>query len=132
MKKVFDVLAKVLLSLILLMPIVGAFGVFPEPTADMYTSKEAFDFIQALMNAKYIPMINAFVFALSLVLLWSNRVALAALLILPITVNIVAFHAFLDGGLLTGGAVLGNVMLALNLYFLWQKRETYKCLLAKK
>ena len=55
----------------------------------------------------------------------------AALLILPITVNVVAFHLFLDGGLLTGGAVLGNIMLLVNAYFLWQHRHEYRPLLAQ-
>lgn len=80
------------------------------------------------MDGKYIMYINAFVFALSLILLWTRRVALAALLILPITVNIVAFHAFLDGGLLTPGAIMGDLMLVLNLYFLWDQRKQYEAL----
>ncbi|RPI63614.1 MAG: hypothetical protein EHM50_02015 [Lysobacterales bacterium] len=72
----------------------------------------------------------AVVHVLALVCLWTRRTALAALLILPITVNVVAFHAFLDGGLLTGGAVLGNIMLLINAYFLWQHRREYAPLLA--
>jgi hypothetical protein len=71
------------------------------------------------------------VHAVALVFLWTRRTALAALLILPITVNVVAFHAFLDGGLLTPGAILGNVMLLINVYFLWQHRRVYTPLLAQ-
>ena len=63
--------------------------------------------------------------------LWTRRTALAALLILPITVNVVGFHAFLDGGLLTAGAMLGNIMLLINAYFLWQQRRVYASLLAQ-
>jgi acetyl-CoA synthetase len=70
------------------------------------------------------------VFALALVCLWTKREALAAILILPITVNIVAFHLFLDGGLLTPGAVMADALLALNVYFLWQQRAEYRTLLA--
>jgi len=33
--------------------------------------------------------------------------------------------------LLTGGAVLGNIMLLLNAYFLWQHRHEYRPLLAQ-
>jgi hypothetical protein len=47
-----------------------------------------------------------------------------------VMVHVVAFHAFLDGGLLTGGAVLGNIMLLINLYFMWQHRREYMPLLA--
>jgi hypothetical protein len=44
---------------------------------------------------------------------------------------VVAFHAFLDGGLLTGGAVLGNLMLLINAYFLWQHRREYRPLVER-
>ena len=46
------------------------------------------------------------------------------------TVNVVGFHLVLDGGLLTAGAVLGNIMLLINLYFLWTRRREYVPLLA--
>lgn len=131
MKKVLDVILKLILSAILLMPIVGAFGVFPEPTADLYNTPEAFEFIQVLMATKYIMIINAIVFGLTFIALWANRVALAAILLLPVTVNIVAFHLFLDGGLFTAGAVMGNVLLVLNLYFMYQQRAHYSALLKK-
>jgi hypothetical protein len=131
MKRVGDIGAKVVVSLLLVMPIFGAFGIFPAPTADMYNTPEAFAFIQALMTGEYIMILDAIVFALALWCLWTKRVALAALLLLPITVNIVAFHWFLDGGPFTGGAVMGNVLLVLNAYFLWQSKEHYRTLLQR-
>ncbi len=131
MKKVIDIVLKVLLSAILLMPILGAFGIFPEPTADMYNDPRAYEFIRILMDTGYIMIINSVVFFLAFVLLWTKRVALAALLLLPITVNIVAFHLVLDGGLFTSSALMGNVLLLLNLYFLWQQRAVYSVLVKK-
>ena len=71
----------------------------------------------------------AVVHIIALIALWTKRELLAALLVLPITVNVVAFHLFLDGGLLTGGAVLGNIMLLINLYLLWIHRNRLKTLL---
>jgi len=71
------------------------------------------------------------VFLISIFLLWTKREALAAILILPITINIVGFHAFLDNGLLVPGAIMGNILLILNLYFLWMNRKKYLPLLAK-
>lgn len=129
MEKVINIALKVLLSLIMVMPILGTLGIFPAPTADLYSNPKAFAFIEALMSAGYVNVIMAIVFALALVSLWAKRVALAALLILPLTVNIVGFHAFLDGGLLTPGAVMGDVLLALNIYFLYQQRNVYRTLL---
>ena len=129
MKKAIDIILKVLLSLILVTPILGLTGVFPAPTRDLYNTPEAFAFIQMMTDGRYISIIMAVVHIVALVCLWTRRTGLAALLILPITVNVVAFHAFLDGGLLTGGAVLANIMLLINAYFLWQHRREYAPLL---
>lgn len=125
MKKAVDVGLKALLSLILVLPILGATGVFPPPTQDMYNTPEAFSFISVLDETRYINLIMVVVHVVALVCLWTGRTALAALLILPITVNVVAFHLVLDGGLLTGGAVLGNIMLVINAYLLWTRRRQY-------
>ena len=130
--KVINVILKILLTLILVTPILGATGIFPAPTPDMYNTPEAYEFIAILMAGKYIMIIDAIVFALAIICLWSKRVALAALLIFPITVNIVCFHLFLDGGLFTPGAVMADVLLALNLYFIWQERKEYANLLKGK
>lgn len=131
MKKAIDIFLKVLLSLLLIMPILGATGIFPAPTPDLYSNARAFEFIKIMMDTHYINIMMAVVFLISLVCLWTKRTALAALLILPITLNIIGFHAFMDSGLFTGGAVMGDILLLLNLYFLWQNKETYKSLTKK-
>jgi polyferredoxin len=130
MRKGVDIALKVVLSLILVLPILGWLGVGPPATQDLYNTPEAFAFIQTITEGRYITTIMVVVHVVALVCLWTRRTALAALLILPITVNVVGFHAFLDGGLLTGGAVLGNIMLLINAYFLWQHRREYTPLLA--
>jgi hypothetical protein len=131
MKKAIDIVLKVILSAILVTPILGLTGVFPPPTQDLYNTPEAFAFIQMMTEGRYISIIMAVVHVVALVCLWTRRTGLAALLITPITVNVVAFHAFLDGGLLTAGAVLGNIMLLINAYFLWQHRHEYAPLLTQ-
>ncbi len=128
--KIVNVVLKVILSLILVLPILGLTGIFPPPTRDLYNTDEAFQFILTLNEVRYISVVMAVVHVLALVCLWSRRTALAALLVLPISVNVVGFHLVLDGGLLTAGAMLGNVMLLLNLYFLWQQRRQYAPLVA--
>lgn len=131
MRKAVDIVLKVVLSLILVLPILGLTGIFPPPTPDMYNTPEAFSFIETLNEVRYISIIMAVVHAIALVCLWTGRTALAALLILPITVNVVGFHAVLDGGLLTAGASLGNIMLLINLYFLWRHRQQYRPLVER-
>ena len=102
MKKIIDIVLKVLLSLILVLPILGTLGVVPPATPDMYNTPEAFAFIQTITEGRYITITMVVVHVVALVCLWTRRTALAALLILPITVNVVGFHAFLDGGLADG------------------------------
>ena len=126
--KIFNIILRIVLCLILITPILGALGIFPPPTADLYNTKEAFAFISILFTTKYVLYLEALVFLIAIILTAMNRMAVVALLILPITVNIIAFHAFLDGGLLTSGAVLADVLFLLNIYFLWHNREKYKIL----
>ena len=126
--KTVRIILKIVLCLILISPILGAFGVFPPPTPDLYNTPEAFAFIEALMKTGYLNYLIAFVFAFSIYLIATNRTSLAALLLLPVTVNIIAFHLFLDGGLLKPGAIMADVLFLLNLFFLWHYRARYGAL----
>ncbi len=129
MKKYLHIFLKAILSLIMLMPVVGATGMLGEATRDLYNSDEAFAFIEALVAVMYINYMMAVVLILALIALWTRREALAGLLILPISLNVVAFHFVLDGGLFTAGALLGNIMLLINLYIIWVNRSVYRPLI---
>ena len=129
MKKYLDIVLKVVLTLLLLLPIVGLTGVMPAPTRDLYHTDKAFQFIQILMDGVYVNVMMGVAALLALYFMWTRRMALAMLLILPITLNIAGFHAFLDGGPFTSGAVMGDLFLLINLYFVWQCREQYRSLL---
>jgi len=128
-KKVIDVVLKVILSLILAMPVAGTTGILGEATRDLYNTDQAFAFIQMLTAVGYITYMMAAVHVVAIIALWTRREALAALLIAPITLNVVGFHLVLDGGLLTSGALLGNIMLLLNAYLLWKYRVQYNTIL---
>lgn len=130
--KTINTIIKVILSALLIMPIFGILGFFPEPTVEMYTNETAFQFIQILMTSKYIMYMEAITFAVVLFSIWTRREALASLLLLPFTFNIVGFHAFLDGGPFTGGAVMGNVLLLINVYFVWTYRAQILPLFQKR
>ncbi|MDD2766922.1 MAG: hypothetical protein PHH40_04175 [Candidatus Moranbacteria bacterium] len=123
MKNIFHIGARVIFSLILVMPIFGVLGIFPDPTRDLYNTDEAFAFIQVLSDSGFIMWMMAVVHVIALYALWTRREAVAALLVLPITLNVVGFHLVLDGGLFTAGAVMADVMLALNLYLLWKHQN---------
>ncbi|MBP7966834.1 hypothetical protein KAZ66_01040 [Candidatus Woesebacteria bacterium] len=126
--KIINIVLKIVLCLLLVSPILGALGIFPAPTPDLYNNPNSFAFIDILFDSRYVVYLIAIVFAISILLIATNRTALAALLILPITVNIIGFHAFLDGGLFTGGAIMADMLLVLNVYFLWQNCPQYKVL----
>lgn len=128
MKKIINIVLRILLSLLLVMPILGVLGVFPAPTRDLYQTQEAYDFIITLSNSGYIMWMMAAVFAICLILTLKNKMAAVALLLLPITLNIIGFHAFLDGGLLTSGSIMAVAFFLINLYFLWENRNRYKVL----
>lgn len=130
MKRILHIAAKLVFTLILLLPVVGTTGLLGQATRDLYNTDLAFAFIEMLVSVMYINYIMAAVIVVALIALWTKREALAALLVAPITVNVVAFHLFIDGGLFTEGAVLGNVMLLINMYLLWRNREAYQSLLA--
>jgi hypothetical protein len=130
--KIFNFILRIILCLLLVIPILGAMGVFPPPTPDLYNTPEAFAFIDMLYQNGYIMYIMTIVFAVSIVLTLMNRMALVALLLLPLTVNIVSFHLFLDGGLLMSGALMADALLILNIYFLWQNRKRYAVLWSKE
>lgn len=130
--KTINTIIKVILSILLIMPIFGILGFFPEPTAEMYTNETAFQFIQILMASKYIMYMEGIIFAVVLFSIWTRREALAGLLLLPLTFNIVGFHAFLDGGPFTGGAIMGNVLLLINVYLVWAYRNQILPLLQKR
>lgn len=131
MKKIVHIILKVIFCLIMAMPVLGATGIFPPPTPDLYNTSQAFAFIEALTVASYITYMMAAVYALCIALIIMGRTALASILALPITLNVVAFHLFLDGGLLTAGASLGNLLLLINLYFISANRAQYMRLFDK-
>ncbi len=126
--KIFHIVLKVILCLICAMPVMGALGVFPPPTQELYNTPEAFAFIQMLMATMYINWAVGAVAAAAIILIITQRTALAMLLLAPVTFNVIAFHLVLDGGLFTMGALLGDIMLLINAYFLWLYRDRYMSL----
>ena len=123
--KILNIILRILLSLILLLPILGTIGVFPSPTAGMYTP-EGWAFIQALMNTGYMMPLIAILCAVCLVLVIMNRTAHAAALLAPFSLNVILFHVFLGGGVFRPDAILADALFLLNAYFLWEGRKEYQ------
>ncbi len=125
--KILRVILRILLILVLIMPVLGVLGVFPAPTADMYPPN-GWAFMSALMAVGYMmPLVGA-TCAVCAVLLAINRTALAAIILAPFTVNVVLFHIFAEYGLFHPSAILADLLLILNAFFLWTERKKYKAL----
>lgn len=125
--KILNIVMRVLLGLLLVTPILGATGVFPAPTADLYTPT-GWAFMSALMASGYLMPLLGILCAVCVVLIAMNKTALAAILLAPMTVNVICFHAFVDTGLVSPSAIMGVLLLILNAYFLWVNRMKYKAL----
>ena len=124
--KMLSIAMRVLFGLVLTLPILGAL-VFPPPTADMY-SPAGWAFIQAMTNTGYLPWLVTITAAAGLLLLLIGRTALAAVVVAPLTVNIVAFHLLLDNSMFIPSAIPAWVILITNAYALWENREKYRAL----
>jgi hypothetical protein len=125
--KILTTIMRVLWGLVLLLPILGAAHVFPDPTPDLY-SPAGWAFMQALMNAGYMMPLLGLTFFVALIFIILNRTAIAAIIILPVLVNILCFHLFVDNSFFTFSASLAWVLLICTAYFLWINREKYKTL----
>lgn len=123
--KILTVVLRYLLTLLLLMPVLGALGVFPAPTADLYTP-QGWAFMSAMMATGYMMLLLAVLCAVCIVLLVLNRTAVAALLLAPMTVNVMMFHWFLDAAPVSASSSMGYLLLILNAYFLWRNLPKYK------
>lgn len=127
--KILHSVCRVLLGLLCIVPILGTTGVFPAPTADLYTPS-GWAFMSALMASSYLMPLLGLTFFVVLACVILNRTALAAIILLPMTVNIVCFHAFVDTGLLNPAASMGILLALLNGFFLWSNRQAYRTLLS--
>lgn len=123
MKHLLTVL-RILLGLFLLMPILSILNIVPEPAAEMYTP-EGWAFMSAMIQTGYLLPLVKLMNVVCGVLLLANRTALAAILLAPLTVNIVLFHIFLDATPLSPASLPAYFLLVMNVYYLWTNRNKY-------
>src|SRR6266700_447401 len=98
----------------------GFFHFIPEPKTPM--SAGAADFAGALFKTGYMFHLISGTQLLSGILLLLNRfVPLALVLLMPVLVNIIAFHIFLQ----PAGFAPGAILTALELFLAWGYRASY-------
>ncbi|HEY7895762.1 MAG TPA: hypothetical protein VIC24_12765 [Gemmatimonadaceae bacterium] len=104
----------------------GFLNFMPAPTS---MPKGALDFMVAMVHTGYFFQLLAGTQLLAGALLLANRyVPLALLLLAPVIVNIVAFHAFL----LPSGFVMAAVVFTLELHLAITYRAAYRSVLAAR
>tara|TARA_Y100000310_G_scaffold281289_1_gene301674 strand:+ start:537 stop:893 length:357 start_codon:yes stop_codon:yes gene_type:complete len=113
------------------------FGLLPSAVnmPEMFTPA-GWAFISAVnANGYLFPFIGLVSLLCGLAFLSNRYVALAAILLVPITLNFALFHIFLgfsiDSVFHFFREIISYVPLALNLYILYNQREKYKLLFKK-
>ncbi len=99
----------------------------PQPTGPVPEGAMAFG--GALMKSGYMfPLIKGTEVLVGALLLSNRFVPLALVLIAPVLVNIVAFHAFLE----PSGLPLAVILVALELALAWAHRDAFRPMLASR
>ena len=107
--------------------ILGSFSFMNLPIPDYPAQAKAF--LVALSNTGYINYTMGVIFIIvGLMFISGSYVALAALLLAPITVNIILFHLLLD----VKSIILGLVVFLLNIFIACTVWDKYKPLLKRK
>ena len=105
----------------------GFLNFLPQPSKPMPEAAGAY--IGGLMKSGYMfPLIAGTQLLVGILLLLNIFVPLALVLIMPVLVNILAFHIFLEPASTAPGAIL----MALELYLAWVYRDAYRPLLRPK
>ena len=105
----------------------GFLHFLPEPNKPMPEAAGAY--LGGLMKSGYMfPLIAGTQLLVGMLLLLNLFVPLALVLIMPVLVNIIAFHVFLE----PSGTLPGAILMALELYLAWVYREAYRPLLRPK
>lgn len=76
----------------------------------------------------FFPMLKGIEVALGALLLAGFFVPLALVILMPISINILLFHAFLT----PGNSAMGIVIVLVHIYLAWSYRDYYKPLFAPK
>ncbi len=121
----FPTISRVLLGLMFFVFGLNGFLNFIPPPPDTPMP----EFATALFNTGYmLPLVKGTEVLVGVLLLVNRFVPLALVVIAPVIVNIVAFHAFLA----PEGVGMSVVILALELYLAWCYRAAYRPLLAAR
>jgi uncharacterized membrane protein YphA (DoxX/SURF4 family) len=125
-KSVSLVTARVVLGLIFLIFGLNFFFSFLPVPPQSGGAAESFT-TGLFLSGYFFPFLKALEVLIGIALLARLLVPLVLVILMPITINILLFHAFL-----TDSVLMSVVMLGLHLYLVWGYRDYYKPLLTTK
>ena len=118
-------LLRFVLAAFLFLSAAGQLGYAPPPDPNMFTT-EAWAFVQALQGTGYMMQTVGIVSALcGLAFLMNRYIALASIVLMPISINIVLFHVFLDAEPISVNASPAYLFFFLNLFMLYASRSRF-------
>lgn len=125
--RVLPMIARILMGLAFAASgFMGLFKLMPQPK-DLPPAVS--EFMGAMMNTHYFfPLLFVTQLLVGLLLLLNLFVPLALVLIMPVLVNIILYHIFLQ----PSGIVPGAILMALELYLAWVYRRAYCPMLVMK
>ncbi len=116
---------RIIFGVLLVVMGVGNFLNLPLPESNPASSA----FLNALRDSGYIFYASGLIWIIvGLMFVVGRYVALGAVLLAPITVNIILFHIFLD----LGRIIPGLVLLLLNVFVAYAEMDKYRALLRSK
>ena len=112
----------------IILVVLGTMAFMNLPLPGFYLPK-ALAFLQALGDTGYMNYVTGIIQILvGLMFITRRYVALGAIILMPISFNIVIFHLFLD----LKTIIPGLIIFALNVFILYTEHDKYKSLLRSK
>ena len=112
----------------IILVVLGTMAFMNLPLPGFYLPK-ALAFLQALGDTGYMSYVTGIIQILvGLMFITRRYVALGAVILMPISFNIVIFHLFLD----LKTIIPGLIIFALNVFILYTEHDKYKSLLRSK
>jgi len=117
---ILPIIARILMGLAFTaFGVMGLFNLMPQPK-DL--PKAVMEFMGAMNNTHYFfPLLFGTQLLVGVLLLLNLFVPLALVLIMPVLVNIILYHIFLQ----PAGIVPGAVLMIIDLYLAWAYRKSY-------
>ncbi len=126
--KYLPTIARVLLGLMFFVfGLNGFLNFIPPPKSGIPEGAMAFS-IAMMKTGYFFQLVKGTEVTVGLLLLLNRFVPLALVLIAPVIVNILAFHAFLA----PSGVPMAVVILGLEIYLAWTYRQVYRPMLAAR